>query len=568
MDFLKAQGQRIREQLGGLTPSQRMLAASLAVIMVMTLLWWSRYAGGSEMEDVLGQDFSADEIVRVQAQLASRGIAYKTAGNRVQVAADKKFEALAVLTYESLLPQNTASGFDEIVQRMDSPFNTDQKQQVMFNRAKEATLAQIMRGWPGVREAVVVINNDKRKPFGDPTVQPTASVNLKMKRPGERADNRLIGAAADTVSGAVSGMIRSKVNVVIDGASHRVPEKDGDGGIAGGDTWMELVKDHERHFSQKIQDRLRWIDNVMVSVTVDPDIQKKEWTTEKYDKNGIYVQPLTIDEKTEEGATNGRRGDEPGAVLNTGTANKGAVIGGNAPAPAGGGGGGGEGSTTSMTDTKTKNQILANRVQEWIKSSGGSSAVVGTSVSVPRSHFVKIFKAAYPNSKDPDEATLLVFMNAEMLKIKNAVMGCVMKTPEDKVLVDWYYDYLPTPADAVASPAIATSIPLAITGHAKEIALGGLAVVSLFMMTMMVRRSTPAPIIAPKPERPAAAQIAMASGIEAVAGEAGEGVQSMDAMEVDDDSIRTQQMIGQVSNMVKEDPDAAANLVKRWLNRA
>src|SRR3954464_8244111 len=99
MDFLRNQFLKLREQLAGLTPSQRMLAGSLAVIMVMTLLWWSRYAGTSEMEDVLGQDFSADEITRVQAQLASRGIAYKVNGNRVQVAADKKFEALALLTY-------------------------------------------------------------------------------------------------------------------------------------------------------------------------------------------------------------------------------------------------------------------------------------------------------------------------------------------------------------------------------------------------------------------------------------------------------------------------------------
>jgi flagellar biosynthesis/type III secretory pathway M-ring protein FliF/YscJ len=39
-------------------------------------------------------------------------------------------------------------------------------------------------------------------------------------------------------------------------------------------------------------------------------------------------------------------------------------------------------------------------------------------------------------------------------------------------------------------------------------------------------------------------------------------------MEVDDDSVRTQQMIGQVSSMVKENPEGAASLVKRWLNRA
>jgi flagellar biosynthesis/type III secretory pathway M-ring protein FliF/YscJ len=39
-------------------------------------------------------------------------------------------------------------------------------------------------------------------------------------------------------------------------------------------------------------------------------------------------------------------------------------------------------------------------------------------------------------------------------------------------------------------------------------------------------------------------------------------------MEMDEDSVRTQQMLDQVSTMVKENPDGAASLVKRWLSRA
>jgi flagellar biosynthesis/type III secretory pathway M-ring protein FliF/YscJ len=38
-------------------------------------------------------------------------------------------------------------------------------------------------------------------------------------------------------------------------------------------------------------------------------------------------------------------------------------------------------------------------------------------------------------------------------------------------------------------------------------------------------------------------------------------------MELDQDAVHAQQMVEQVSTMVKENPDAAANLVKRWLNK-
>ena len=43
---------------------------------------------------------------------------------------------------------------------------------------------------------------------------------------------------------------------------------------------------------------------------------------------------------------------------------------------------------------------------------------------------------------------------------------------------------------------------------------------------------------------------------------------TLDGMEMDEDTIRSQQMLEQVSNLVKENPDSAASLVKRWLNRA
>ena len=61
----------------------------------------------TEASDVLGQDFAPEDITRVTAQIASRGIQYKVKVNRVQVAADRKFEVLALLSYEQLLPRDT-----------------------------------------------------------------------------------------------------------------------------------------------------------------------------------------------------------------------------------------------------------------------------------------------------------------------------------------------------------------------------------------------------------------------------------------------------------------------------
>src|SRR5690348_4326293 len=117
MDFLKAQTAKIKEQLAGLTQSQRMLAGTLVVIMVMTLLWWSRYAGTSEMEDLFPQDYTGEELARVTLALDGRGIAHKMNGNRVQVPTDRRIEALAALTYEQIGTRDTSSGWDEVIQK-------------------------------------------------------------------------------------------------------------------------------------------------------------------------------------------------------------------------------------------------------------------------------------------------------------------------------------------------------------------------------------------------------------------------------------------------------------------
>ena len=73
MDFIKAQLERLGKKLEGLTASQKMLAGAMVAIMVMTLLLWGRYASNPEMEAVLDQAMSAEDIGRIKTFLSARG---------------------------------------------------------------------------------------------------------------------------------------------------------------------------------------------------------------------------------------------------------------------------------------------------------------------------------------------------------------------------------------------------------------------------------------------------------------------------------------------------------------
>jgi flagellar biosynthesis/type III secretory pathway M-ring protein FliF/YscJ len=561
MDFLKQQGQKIREQLSGLSPSQKMLAGSLVVIMVMTLAWWSRYAGTSEMVALLEQDFSDENLSRATLLLKREQIPYKVVGKRLHVPVDRQFDAIAHLGFEQLLPQDTSSGWEQIIEKMDSPWNPQSKQDEVFNHAKEAVLGQVLRAVPGVRGARVVIDNKQKRSFGEGDREPTAVVQLQTNDPA-KSQKKLAEVAANVVAGAVSGLRRSRVNVIIDGASYDVRDKGGDDFAGGADEVMEAIQTGERYYTEKLEKPLRRIHpGIMVLVTVDPKTSSSQMERQEYDKSKTFNQPVETTDRTEENTSSSRSPAEPGAVPNVGASG-----GANQPLSIGAAGGGGEGTSNSVTENNSKNQVFPSMVKEWTRNPAGSMTVVGASISVPRSHFVNIFKQSYPDAKEPDESALGPIIDKEMPVIERVALGA-LPIAADKVKTSVFYDYLPAGVpEAGAQVASATGFGLgAIQSYGREIALGSLAVVSLFMVSMMVRKGTPVAVAPPRVERQPPTPMPPP---EHVAGEATQGDQTMEAVEIDDQAVKTQQMIGQVQNMVRENPDGAANLVKRWLNRA
>ncbi len=213
---------------------------------------------------------------------------------------------------------------------------------------------------------------------------------------------------------------------------------------------------------------------------------------------------------------------------------------------------------------KTNNVVLPSVVDKKTITPAGKDTVQSAMVRVPRSYFVAIYKQRNPTAKDPDDAALKGISDAEIASIKDGVKKCVNVKTDEQLSVDMYSDILP-----VLAMATTTSPPIAsvttVTGHMKEISIGLLAVVSLLMMFSMVRKSAPPPVIAGRGGDRAAADSRPSEGL---AGEAGMGGTTLDGVELDEDAVRNQQMLEQVTTMVKENPDAAANLVKRWLNFA
>src|SRR5688572_13142886 len=212
MDLLKAQLDRIQQQLGGLSASQKMLTASLVAIMVMTLLWWGRYAGQAEMVPLLEQGFATEDVARIKGQLRTAGISVKVEGDRVLVPADRQDDAIASLAYADMLPDNMVDGFEEMSQRM-TPWDGGPRTEALMKRAKEITLRQVIRRFPGVKDAIVLIEPG----VGHRTIrgvgQASASLSIEMDDRGV-GDRKLADSAANLVAGAQQGLKPGAVKVI------------------------------------------------------------------------------------------------------------------------------------------------------------------------------------------------------------------------------------------------------------------------------------------------------------------------------------------------------------------
>ncbi len=549
MEFLKNQITRIQEQLAGLSATQKMLVVSLLTIMVMTLLWWAHWAAEPEMSPLLDQALSSDELGAITQNLQAQAIPFKTVGDKVYVPADRKVEVLAVLGYSQALPHNFDQGFDAMTKEMnwlDPPDKTEK----MFLEEKERLLVSIIRRYPGVQDAAVVIDPTTERRLDGNDVQPVATVMITTSRNATTANRQLADSVAGAVSGAQAGLARSNVNVTIDGVALAIKDKSTDD-VGSGDDEVALQKHWEDLYRDKIlQGALPDIRGAIVGVTVKVNTAQTVTTTHMVDPKQVVSLPTHTQETTDDQTAEPASSQEVGAVPNTAMS-----------IPSGGGGGGG-GSNSTSDQSEFENDHF--KKDEVTKQGSGDATLVSASVRIPRTYLIQQYKNEF--GKEPDDPTgLSTYMAQQLAVIKNSIKGCA-PVSDDALYVSSYSDVMPPEAPVDLQAAASSPFTGAVGRHGKEIGVGLLAALSLFMVSMMVRKGVPAPT-AGTVEAMNDGDETTLNGNESIVGQASENANSLDGMELDPETVKAQQMLEQVQQMVTANPDAAANLVKRWLNR-
>ena len=372
MDAWQAQLERVKQQLAAMSASQKMLVGTLVAVMAATVLYWGRFAAAPEQVAVLDQPLSESDIGQIDRQLDLSGVAHSVVNGKVMIAADRRAEVLANLMYAHALPADTHSAFEEMTAKQLNPFSSQTEREATYSHARELDLTAIIRRWPGVADASVVINN-RNEHHLDHSDPPTATVDIRTRDAGDSGvDRRLAESAAAGVAAAVSGLKPDQVRVIIDGRTTRVQSRQSGeaDGLAPGDV-LEVQAREEAYLESKVRSQFAFIPGLNVTVTCDVQNQTRVEEIHNYDKGGAVSLPDYENNRSSEQHNADPAAREPGAATNDGTANAGGA---NGPASIDGGGGsmaGGPVSTSSTTtDELSHNQVFVPNTQAHVVTPG------------------------------------------------------------------------------------------------------------------------------------------------------------------------------------------------------
>lgn len=541
--------ENIKEQLGNLPPTARLLIGALVVILAMTLFLVAQYSSRASLEPLgLHANLSSDARARAINHIQSRGIAYRERGSDILVPPDQRYAILAQLTDGDVITPDQIN-FDSLIEQ-DSPFLSKAQNDRRWLIATMNVLSRTVSGMNGIQRATVVID-EPRNPggIGQAHIPASASVTVMM-RSGETLSQSKVDAIAALVAGAHSRLKPEHVEVIdTAGRRHRARSDDSPNATAN----LELQLSKERLAREKIAETLSYIPGVNVAVHVTVDTREIVQQRRSFDEPRLGV---TGESSRITSSTNQMSGGEAGVRPNAGASI--ASTGGR---------------NSSMSDERTDASMIPafGGTDARITDPRGLALQINATIGVPRSYFVRLYQAQHNDETvQPDAAALAGLIAEETGRIQSqieplidtrAVDGAMAGTVVVSMIPDFALTTLMGPGTTTEESALMVALN---EGLVQYIGLGALALVSLAMMFLLVRKAGVATELPTDGELGGTPKVFDSTEADVV-GEATETSSSMEGVEIDEADHRRQQMLKQINEMAMQSPAEAASLIRRWV---
>ncbi len=548
----------IKVQLRELSLNARLLIGSLMVILVMALFLVSIYAGDRQMTALnLPPDLNPEAKARAIHFLKTRDIPFKEQGADIMVPAEQRTIVLAQLVDYQLLAGDQID-FDQIV-KDENVFASRQQNDRKFLIAKMNELESMIREFRGIRSARVVIDPaNQSKGIGASRIPASASVTVSTD--GRGLTQKQADTIAGLVAGAQAGLKVEQVRVT-DSSTGMLYQARGEDSRSSMRN-LEAKLTAEKHAQEKIVNALAsWIPGVRVNVNVQMDTRDimKQITS--------YEEPLLgMTEESTRNINSSRRPAmaEPGMRTNTGASLA------------------GSGRTSeTFTDERADASTIpfVGTTNQQIRDPKGQAQLINATIGVPRSYFVNVYMATQPDAADePDEATIGQVVQDESEKIRTyieplidtravdgAIAGVVTVTMFHDVAIGGFGPAGTPGSDGGSGGGTGFGGTGIDEGLMKYVGLSGLALISLAMMFLMVRKAT-THVELPSAEELVGIPPALSDADSGLIGEAEETAPALEGIEIDEGQIKRQEMLEQIKIMVRDSPDEAAHLMRKWIS--
>ncbi|MCH8251766.1 MAG: hypothetical protein IID36_04875 [Planctomycetes bacterium] len=557
MDRLRQLIAQINAQLSVLNTSQRVALGLCAALIVVSILWLLQWSTAPDMVPIVSQKMTYDQLDAAEEALDAKGATYEVRGNRIFARSVDKHDLIRVLHTGGALPEGAPFDINKMLAD-ESPFQSPEARRRNYWIALGNEFAKVIATYNGVRTAHVFITAKSKRRLGAPNVVPTASVSLAMTA-GRTPSREMVDGVAGLVAGGVPGLKKQNVTITdAGGRAYRVPDEDETAGFG----YHDEIRKQESRYLGKILEKLSYIPGVRATVTVELDRDKRVTIKNEYSEAELKTETT----KSETMGSGGQPA-ESGVQPNTGTA-----------LTAGGGS-----RTSTKDDTTTENFDPKLIVSETVESGRYAVKRVLATVGIPRSFIGSLYRVQNPDADAPkdDDAAFVALRDAQMRKVTASVAMIIGDQAGRNVQVDVDPDMNWTNGGESWS-----TIPggIAVAGgddgggaealsllklYGPQLGLGVLAMFSLFMMTRIARKSA---IASPEPtsqgEDIAPESDAMLSVGPHPVGQAEASEGFLTAREVDDDTLKYQQLSDEVSKMVGDDPNSAAELLRQWINES
>ena len=549
MDFLNKAFAQLADLFKSMSPGARITAGLLVVLVAVSMTYLFVFQMNTANEFLFGsREFSQAELDAMQTAFGAAGLnQFEVVGKRVRVPRGKLVEYLQALSQRNFQPQNFDSAIDQVVADSNSLIDSRPLQDFKFSQALDKKCGQVISGMRGIDQATVQSREVKKGGF-PPQTERKATV------------------AASGTGGALSPAHVQQIRTYVAGyyaiGLDDVTITDLNGNVTfGGDRatrepngpqteYAEAKRDYESYWKQKIEECLAVYPGVVVGVNVEVD---PELGSESR-KVVVDPQPTAVESNTYRKTTENRPapGGRPGAVPNEVASNTPRSI----------------SSVSAQESTLDENREQQVSVPGHEQTVRKKAPLIPTSVTatvlVPESYIENLWKQKNPEATEgPKDVDLEPISTPLIESIKKTVLSTLPPPPADSTSTTSLVEvttFVDLPAPEVEPPSFATTAQYWFTNNWQNLGLVGLGLLSLLMLRSMVKSNVPTP---------ATSSVALPAAPKKAADEPVQDEPAPEPIILQ----RRQHPAGgslrdELTAMVKEDPDAAANVLRTWIGDA